>query len=125
MEALGSQRAVHPQPMTNQRHADMPRSSQELTSPRKSPDQGTSGDPGAYRTPSGTSDGDDSGGVGPKDVRVAAVATQPGPVRGGSEGSPPEGHREGEDANDDRLREAARIAELIADAAGSGAATER
>jgi len=48
------------------------------------------------------------GGVGPKDVRVAAVATQPGPVRGGVPGkdSPAEGHREGEAASDDRVREA-------------------
>ncbi len=50
------------------------------------------------------------GGVGPKDVRVSAVATQPGPVRGDvpgtGEGAPPEGHREGANATDDRVREA-------------------
>jgi hypothetical protein len=50
------------------------------------------------------------GGVGPKDVRVAAVATQPGPVRGetpvGGGGAPPEGHREGANATDDAIREA-------------------
>lgn len=50
------------------------------------------------------------GGVGPKDERVSAVATQPGPVRGGTPGSnagePPDGHREGENATDDRVREA-------------------
>jgi hypothetical protein len=50
------------------------------------------------------------GGVGAKDVRVAAVATQRGPVRGDApkadEGPPPEGHREGENATDDRVREA-------------------
>ncbi len=50
------------------------------------------------------------GGVGPKDVRVSAVATQPGPVRGdvpgAGEGAPPDGHREGENATDDRVREA-------------------
>jgi hypothetical protein len=39
------------------------------------------------------------GGIGPKDQRVSAVGTQPGPARGpapaASEGSPPpEGHRE-------------------------------
>jgi hypothetical protein len=50
------------------------------------------------------------GGVGPRDVRVAAAGTQPGPVRpatppsGG--GAPPQGHREGENATDDRVREA-------------------
>ncbi len=50
------------------------------------------------------------GGVGPKDQRVSAVATQPGPVRGDAPasdgGAPPEGHREGENATDDRVREA-------------------
>jgi hypothetical protein len=50
------------------------------------------------------------GGVGPKDERVSAVGTQPGPVRGDSPpsggGAPPEGHREGENATDDRVREA-------------------
>jgi len=50
------------------------------------------------------------GGVGPKDVRVAAVATQPAPVRGETPvdvgGAPPEGHREGANATDDAVREA-------------------
>ena len=50
------------------------------------------------------------GGLGPKDVRVAAVATQPGPVRGETPadggGAPPEGHREGGNATDDAVREA-------------------
>ena len=50
------------------------------------------------------------GGVGPKDERVSAVATQSGPVRGeppGSDaGAPPEGHREGVNATDDVVREA-------------------
>ncbi len=50
------------------------------------------------------------GGVGPKDERVSAVATQPAPVRGpapaSTEGGTPEGHREGENATDDRVREA-------------------
>jgi hypothetical protein len=44
------------------------------------------------------------GGLGPKDERVSAVATQPD---GGEGRQPePEGHRQGERANDDRLREA-------------------
>jgi hypothetical protein len=44
------------------------------------------------------------GGLGPKDERVSAVATQPS----GGEGKDvaPEGHRQGERANEDRLREA-------------------
>jgi hypothetical protein len=50
------------------------------------------------------------GGIGPKDVRVAAVATQPAPVRGDTPvdggGAPPEGHREGVNATDDVVREA-------------------
>jgi hypothetical protein len=50
------------------------------------------------------------GGLGPKDERVAAVGTQPAPVRGDAPsseaGRPPEGHREGENATDDRVREA-------------------
>ena len=48
-------------------------------------------------------------GLGRKDVRVAAVATQPAPVRGDagtSAGAPPEGHREGVNATDDVVREA-------------------
>ena len=50
------------------------------------------------------------GGLGPKDERVSAVATQREPVRGSGPGAdggqPPEGHREGENATDDRVREA-------------------
>ena len=49
------------------------------------------------------------GGVGPKDVRVAATATQPAPVRGDTRvesTAPPEGHREGANATDDKVREA-------------------
>jgi hypothetical protein len=44
------------------------------------------------------------GGLGPKDERVSAVATQPS----GGEGreTPPGGHRQGERASDDRIREA-------------------
>jgi hypothetical protein len=49
------------------------------------------------------------GGLGPKDERVSAVATQPGPVRGPEpaefRGEPPDGHREAEPASDDRIRE--------------------
>jgi hypothetical protein len=50
------------------------------------------------------------GGVGRKDERVAAHSTQSGPHRGptpeSTEGSPPEGHREGPPADDDAVREA-------------------
>jgi hypothetical protein len=50
------------------------------------------------------------GGVGRKDVRVAAVATQPAPVSGSTPadggGAMPEGHREGVNATDDVVREA-------------------
>jgi hypothetical protein len=49
-------------------------------------------------------------GLGPKDERVSAAATQPGAVRGPEpaefRGEPPEGHREGEPVSDDRIREA-------------------
>ena len=74
-------------------------------------DEGTAEDAGAYigRLPERATE-TIPGGVGPKDVRVSAVATQPGPVRGQApgegEGSPPAGHREGENATDDRVREA-------------------
>ena len=49
------------------------------------------------------------GGVGRKDVRVAATGSQPGPVQGDTRadsGPPPEGHREGAPATDDAVREA-------------------
>jgi hypothetical protein len=44
------------------------------------------------------------GGLGPKDQRVSAGATQPS----GGEGreTPPEGHRQGERVSEDRIREA-------------------
>ena len=48
-------------------------------------------------------------GLGPKDVRVSAVGTQPAPVRGDTStdaGTTPEGHREVANATDDTLREA-------------------
>ena len=49
------------------------------------------------------------GGLGPKDQRVAAVATQPAPVRGDTNadaGAPPAGHTEGVKATDEVKREA-------------------
>jgi hypothetical protein len=62
-------------------------------------------DPGAYigRLPERATE-TIPGGLGPKDERVSAVATQPS----GGEGreTPPQGHREGEPASDDRVREA-------------------
>lgn len=68
-------------------------------------------DPGAYigRMPERATQ-TIPGGVGPKDKRVSAVATQPEPVRGpgpgGDAGTPPEGHREVANATDDTIREA-------------------
>lgn len=68
-------------------------------------------DPGAYigRMPERTTE-TIPGGVGPQDVRVSAVGTQPAPVRGETPadggGAPPEGHREGASATDDTVREA-------------------
>lgn len=44
------------------------------------------------------------GGLGRKDQRVSAAATQPGPAS--PDAVPPEGHREGQSANDDVVREA-------------------
>jgi hypothetical protein len=49
------------------------------------------------------------GGLGPNDERVAAVATQTGPEPDDQTtgwAPPPEGHRQGERASDDRAREA-------------------
>ena len=67
-------------------------------------------DPGAYigRMPERATE-TIPGGVGPKDVRVAAVASQPAPVRGDTNadaGTPPAGHREGVNATDDVVKEA-------------------
>jgi hypothetical protein len=68
-------------------------------------------DPGAYigRMPERQAE-TIPGGVGRKDVRVAAVATQPAPVSGSTPadggGAMPEGHREGVNATDDVVREA-------------------
>jgi hypothetical protein len=44
------------------------------------------------------------GGLGPKDERAAAVATQSGPVSPDADG--PDGHREAGTADDDTVREA-------------------
>jgi hypothetical protein len=49
------------------------------------------------------------GGVGRKDVRTAAVASQPAPVRqdpAADTGAPPQGHREAAPADDDAVKEA-------------------
>jgi hypothetical protein len=68
-------------------------------------------DPGAYigRLPERATETIPDG-LGPKDERVAAVATQPGPVRGETPaaevGPPPGGHREATIDRDDTLREA-------------------
>jgi len=67
-------------------------------------------DPGAYigRKPERATE-TIPGGVGRRDVRVSAVATQPAPVSGATTAdSPPtpEGHREGGNATDDTVREA-------------------
>ena len=72
-------------------------------------------DPGAYigRMPERQAE-TIPGGVGRKDVRVAASGTQPGPVRGDTnagatspgDATPPEGRREGGPATDDTVREA-------------------
>jgi hypothetical protein len=66
----------------------------------------TNRDPGAFigRMPERSTE-TIPGGVGPKDRRVSAVATQPGPAS--PESTPtPEGHREGRNASDDVVREA-------------------
>lgn len=62
-------------------------------------------DPGAYigRKPERVAE-TIPGGLGPKDERAAAVATQSGPS--GDDAARPEGHREGQPATDDTLREA-------------------
>ena len=67
-------------------------------------------DPGAYigRKPERAT-ATIPGGVGRRDVRVSAVASQPAPVSGDTSadaGTTPEGHREGANATDDTLREA-------------------
>jgi hypothetical protein len=44
------------------------------------------------------------GGVGPKDERVSAIASQPGDE--GTDSPPPAGHRQGDRVSDDDVREA-------------------
>jgi hypothetical protein len=94
--------------MTEQRRTDRGRGRSEPApaTRREEPPR----DPGAYigRMPERAT-ATIPGGVGRRDVRVAATATQPGPVRGDTTadtGAPPEGHREAENATDDRAREA-------------------
>jgi hypothetical protein len=97
--------------MTNQRRTDSNR--HRADEPRSGSGQRDDQprDPGAYigRMPERATE-TIPGGLGRKDQRVAAVATQPGPVRAevprSEAGSPPEGHREAETATDDRVREA-------------------
>jgi hypothetical protein len=68
-------------------------------------------DPGAYigRLPERAAE-TIPGGIGPKDERVSAVATQAAPVRGpapaSDRGAPPEGHREATIDRDGTRREA-------------------
>ena len=95
--------------MTDQRHTNSPRPQDD--SRNAPPQREDSTDPGAYigRKPERATE-TIPGGLGRKDQRVAAVATQPAPVRGevppSEAGPPPEGHREAETATDDRVREA-------------------
>ena len=92
--------------MTNQRRdgaRTVPRE-RERTRADRSTDQNH--DPGAFigRMPERATE-TIPGGVGRKDRRVSAVATQPGPAS--PEATPvPEGHREGGNATDDSVREA-------------------
>jgi hypothetical protein len=96
--------------MTEQRRTDPRRRPGDPRSAPRHRDT-TPRDPGAYigRMPERATE-TIPGGLGPKDERVSAVGTQPGPVRGDAPasdaGRPPEGHREGENATDDRVREA-------------------
>jgi hypothetical protein len=97
--------------MTDQRRTDSSR--RPADEPKSGPGQrdATPRDPGAYigRMPERATE-TIPGGLGRKDQRVAAVATQPAPVREevppSESGPPPEGHREAETATDDRVREA-------------------
>jgi hypothetical protein len=79
-----------------------------MTPPRRQDEPAR--DPGAYigRKPERAT-ATIPGGVGRKDVRVSAVATQPAPVSGSTNADAPptpEGHREGGNATDDTVREA-------------------
>jgi hypothetical protein len=97
--------------MTNQRRTDSTRrhADEQRFAPGQRDDKPR--DPGAYigRKPERATE-TIPGGLGRKDQRVAAVATQPAPVRGevpaSEASSPPDGHRETETATDDRVREA-------------------
>ena len=97
--------------MTNQRRTDSsrPRGAEPRPAPDQRDDQPR--DPGAYigRMPERATE-TIPGGLGRKDQRVAAVATQPAPVRAevppSEAGAQPDGHREAETATDDRVREA-------------------
>ena len=62
-------------------------------------------DPGAYigREPERVEESI-PGGLGPKDERASAVATQSGPIT--ADQPTPEGHRKGQTASDDTVREA-------------------
>jgi len=97
--------------MTQQRRTDSRRGRPGEAEPGPRHRDTSPRDPGAYigRMPERATE-TIPGGVGPRDERVSAVGTQPAPVRGNSPGSeagrPPEGHREGENATDDRVREA-------------------
>jgi hypothetical protein len=97
--------------MTQQRRNDFRRGRPGDAPPGPRHRDATPRDPGAYigRMPERATE-TIPGGVGPRDERVSAVATQPGPVRGDApaadQGRRPEGHREGTTANDDRVREA-------------------
>ena len=77
----------------------------DATRAGRQPKQDDATDPGAYigHEPERATE-TIPGGLGPKDERVSAVATQPS----GGEGReiPPQGHRQGERASDDRRREA-------------------
>ena len=74
-----------------------------MEAPRRDPREHT--DPGSYigRQPERATE-TIPGGVGPKDQRVSAVATQTGAAP--PEDGTPRGHREGGAADDDRVKEA-------------------
>ena len=105
-------RSPDPQRRTDQKRPDERRGSRSADA-RFTPRQRDAAphDPGAYigRMPERATE-TIPGGLGPKDERVAAGATQPAPVRDevppSEAGPPPQGHREAETATDDRVREA-------------------
>ena len=71
----------------------------------KTPHERSTTDPGSFigRKPERVAE-TIPGGLGPKDERAAAVASQPGPASPDADG--PGGHREGSPASDDNVREA-------------------